>query len=252
MLFTPSLPRSSASASVKSESSPVHTSAVRKGRHVDKQPPDVNSSSSNAHCGSYGPSSSQSHVCPTADRDWFYSPLSCSSSSSHPSIPLTTPTATAELHSLNSHRADSCPLVQPKVARLTSSIWNVLMAATTSTSPSIHHSPKAIVHLRPTAMVVSVANPLAVADDDDEPDQPIKSMSPSPMVSTRFDHSPTDGSTTLCQPPSNVHRKVILNVGGVRHEGTSNAASVYLCIPYASSAVANALSAAKHAARSSS
>ena len=251
MLFTPPPPSlSSASASVESESSPVHTSAVRKGRHVDKQPHDINSPSSNALRGTNGPSSSPSHMSPTADRDYFYSPLTCSSSSSHPSIPLT---PTAELHSLNSHRRDSCPLVpalvQPKVnrfhfpSRITSSIRNVFMAAT---SPSIHHpndmhpSPKATVNLRPNAMIVSVANPLALAadDDDDETtaaeDPPRMSLSPSPLTtpkaSVRLDRSPTDCSTSLYQPPSDLHRKVILNVGGVRHEGKAIAASVSLSL----------------------
>ena len=111
------------------------------------------------------------------------------------------------------------------------------MAATTSTRSDIHHSPKATANLRPNAMIVSVANPLALAaDDDDETtaaeDQPRKSMSPSPLTtpkaSVRLDRSPTDCSTSLYQPPSNLYRKVILNVGGVRHEGKSIATHVFL------------------------
>lgn len=249
MLFTPSSPPSSVSepSSVGNESSPTHTSSARYARYGDSRPPAI-SSATNATLVSNGLgnnrflSASQSPLPLSSDQEWFYSPLS-SSSSSRPSVQVTPTKSKSNLHSPSkSRRRDSCPTapIQKKIHRfrfphhLKPFTRHACRTETPSTHSNVHHlediyySPSTTLstNLRPLSMPMPVANPIAAAAlvDDDETliaeDQTRKSLTPSPSLtpknSGQMHRSATDCSTNIYQSSS---RKLILNVGGVRHEG---------------------------------
>ena len=229
MLFTPSPPLSSqsVSSSVGSESSSIQTASISNARNVENQL----HTESNTILVSNGPtnkqllSTSQSHVSQLPDQDYFYSPFS-SSSSSRPSIQLT-PTKTIPNITLSKpNRRESCP-VSPNIDKnfyqhlhfptnRTSSIRDVLMATMPTTD---HHLSKTNQWSNNTIM--PVANPAAAASliEDNEmtadEEQSAKSITPSPLDTPknndRLHRSPTDHNI-------NTNRKIILNVGGVRHE----------------------------------
>jgi hypothetical protein len=81
---------------------------------------------------------------------------------------------------------------------------------------------------RPSTIFLPVANPVAAAalmEDDElvlDEEQPSKSITPSPLHtplgSGRINRTPTECSTST-NPSSSYNSKVVLNVGGVRHEG---------------------------------
>ena len=239
MLFTPSSPPSTASepSSVGSESSPAHTSSARYVRYGDSRPPCI-SSATNATLVSNGLgtnrflSVSQSPLPPSSDQEWFYSPLS-SSSSSRPSIQVT---PTKSQPSSRARRRDSCPTAPvPKKAHrfrfpphLQPFSRHAPMLETPGTHSNEPHlediyfsSPTAFsTHRSSLAMAMPVANPVAAAALVDAEEQRTKSSTPSPSLTPKnsgnLHRSATECSTHFY--PSNP-RKAILNVGGVRHEG---------------------------------
>jgi hypothetical protein len=251
MLFTPSSPISSPSesSSVGSESSPTHTSSVGKARYVGNQSYAI-ALSNNSTLVTNGPennrllSTSPTRLSQLSDQEWFYSPLS-SSSSSRPSIQLT-PTKTITPSPLPTRRLDSPATVpiQKKARRFRFPTSSKLFTrhapmnsipTTTTTTASTPSNPQDTLHLtttgvsvnfRPASMPIPVVNPMAAAAlvDDietiivDEHTTKSFTSSPSttPRTSTHLHRSPTDYMTNVYQ---SLHRKVILNVGGVRHEG---------------------------------
>lgn len=246
MLFTPSPPLSSqsVSSSVESDSSPTHIASTFNNQNVESQRHTL-PLSTNATLVANGPSNnqllsnSQTRLSQLHDQDYFYSPLS-SSSSSHPSIHLTPTKTPTNFRLFKSQRRDSCP-VSPKQKRsnrfhlptnITSSIRNVLMASMPHPDPHNHHiedkSHVSRAHQRSNSTIMPVANPVAAAtlvEDMTNDEQLTKSLTPSPIgtpkISDRISRSPTFGSTYLypINNNNNSSRKVTLNVGGVRHEG---------------------------------
>ena len=116
---------------------------------------------------------------------------------------------------------------------ITLSIRDALMATMSTTDSNIHHK-EDISHLSKANLwsnnaIIPIVNPVAAAAliEDDEmatnEEQLTKSAASSPLDtpknSGRLHRSPTECSTTHYPPISNNNRKVVLNVGGVRHEG---------------------------------
>jgi hypothetical protein len=238
MLFTPSPPLSSqsVSSSVGSESPSIQTASISNARNVENQL----HTESNTILVKNGPtnkqllSASQSHVSQLPDQDYFYSPFS-SSSSSRPSIQLTPTKTVTNIKLSKPNRRESCP-VSPNInkkfyhhlhfpTKRTSSIRDVLMATMPTTDHHLHHK-EDISHLSKTNQwsnntIMPVANPAAAAalvEDNEmiaDEEQLAKSITPSPLDTPknndRLHRSPTDHNI-------NTNRKIILNVGGVRHE----------------------------------
>jgi hypothetical protein len=244
MLFTPPPPplsSQSVSSSVENDSSPTHTASVFNTRNVENQLNPI-SLSNNATLVTNGPSNnqllstSQSLFFSLPDQDYFYSPSS-SSSSSRPSIHLT-PT---NFEVSKSTRRDSYPVspVPKKINRfhfptnITSSIRDALMASMPNPDSNMYHtedkSHSSKANLWSNNTLMPVANPTAAAAliDDNEMvtnnEQLTKSDTSSPLNtpknSENLTRSPTVCSVNLHPPNINNNRKVILNVGGVRHEG---------------------------------
>lgn len=111
------------------------------------------------------------------------------------------------------------------------------------------------INLRPISTPIPVANPAAVAAlvDEDEPlatddGTTAKSLSPSPSLTPKnsINQRRLPGQTLAALYPLN-SRKVLLNVGGVRHEGNGDA-SLPSAISFSSS-LANAFASAEYATR---
>jgi hypothetical protein len=248
MLFTPSPPPSlqSVSSAEESNSSPAHIASVSNAGDVENQLHTI-FLSNNATLVTNGPSNnqllstSQSPFSQLPDQDYFYSPFS-SSSSSRPSIYLTpTKTTTTNIKLSKSRRRESCPVspIHKKINRFhfptstTSSIRDALMATMSTTDPNIYYTDDKSnlfkVNLWSDNAAIPVVNPVAAAAlvEDNEmatnEEQLNKSVTPSPLDSPKnsehLHRSPTDCSATLYPPNMDTNRKVILNVGGVRHEG---------------------------------
>ena len=250
MLVTPSpsLSVQPVSSSEKNESSASLT--------LPRLPPPTRSKSDTGHIGtrpraissSYTPSlltngpqnnrllsTSQSRLPQLPDQDWFYP------SSSRPSVHYLTPTSAK---TPDTGRRVSCPVPRDNNKKdnrfrfpssITSSIRDALTPTTPTANPNIYtndlsHISRASLpgSSRPSSIFLPIANPVAAAAlmEDDEStltdEQPNKSISPSPMdtpkSSMRFHRTPTECSTSV-GPSHNTNSKVILNVGGVRHEG---------------------------------
>jgi hypothetical protein len=244
MLFTPSPPLSSqsVSSSVGSESPSIQTASIFNTRDVENLL-HTESLSNNTILVTNGPSNnqllstSQSHFSQLFDQDYFYSPFS-SSSSSRPSIHLTpTKTTPTNIKLSETLRFESCPVspVNKKInhrlhfpTSIISSIRDVLMASlpTTDHKEDISHLSKTNQWSNNTIM--PVANPAAAAalvEDNElisDEEQLAKSVTSSPLDTPKnSDHlhrSPTDYSTNVHSHNANTNRKVVLNVGGVRHE----------------------------------
>jgi hypothetical protein len=244
MLFTQSPPLSSqsVSSSVENDSSPTHTASVLNIQNVENQLCTI-SLSNNATLVSNGPSNnqllstSQFHFSQSPDQDYFYSPFS-SSSSSRPSIQLTSTDILTNLKSSKSHRRDSCPVSPTRKkpnhfhfpTNIASSIRNALMASMPNPDTNNYHTEDKS-HLSKTNLwsnntIIPVANPVAAAalvEDVINNEQQTKSATSSPL-DTPKNSEHLDQSSTVCSInayPSNIltNRKVTLNVGGVRHEG---------------------------------
>ncbi|CAF1401666.1 unnamed protein product [Rotaria sordida] len=247
MLFTSSPPlfSQSVSSSVENELSSSDTTTVCNSRDVENQQNTVSSSNNNSifftneSSNNELLSNSQFHFYQLSDQDYFYSPLS-SSSSSCPSIHLT-PTKTKTNIKLSEYRrGDSCPILPihkrinhfylPK--KISSSMRDVPMATIPTTDPHDCHSDDisqlSKANQWPNNTTISVTNPNAAAAfiennelEINEEQQPI-SNTPSPLdtpkVSESLHRSLTDSSANVYQSNTINNRKVILNVGGVRHE----------------------------------
>ena len=230
MLFTPSPPLSSqsVSSSVESDLSPTHTTSICRARNAENQLPTI-TLSSNPSLLINGPSTTQSSLPQSSEQDFYHSPRSSTSStSSRPSIHLTLPS----FQFTQIHRRVSCPdtsSIQKKLNRyLKPPIRNVLMATVPTPDSHLYHSdPKA--NLWSNNSIMPVVNPVAAAalvEDNEiviDDEQPIKSNNSSPLE-TRKSSENIDQTSTICSTTnfypirSQNNRKVILNVGGVRHE----------------------------------
>jgi hypothetical protein len=239
MLFTPSPPlfSQSVSSSVENNSSPTHTASIFHARNIENQLP-KNSFSNNATLIANGLSNdqllstSQIPFSQLLDQDFFYSPFS----SSRPSTQLTPTDISANFNLSQLRRRDFCsdPSIQTKInhfhfpENLTSSIRDALMATMPTPDSNVYHtedkSPLSNANLWSNNTIMPVANPLAAAAlvENNEiliNEEPVtKSATPSPL-DTRKNSERIDESSTICSTnlyPFN--RKVILNVGGVRHE----------------------------------
>jgi hypothetical protein len=241
MLFTPSppLPSQPISSSIGSESSPTHIASISNGRNVENQLHNdfiLNNSTltENGPSNNLLLSTSESRFSQLSDQENFYSPFS----TSPPSAQLT-PITNIKLS--DAHRRDSCP-ISPTHKKLnqfhfprsiTSPTRNVLMAKIPSTTNrEIDHTEDlSKTTLWSNNTIIPIANPFAAAAlvEDDEmaanEEQLPKSLTPSPMStpkdSQRLHRSPTDVSASLLPYNIYTNRKVVLNVGGVRHEGNS-------------------------------
>ena len=192
MLFTPSpsffLP--SESSSVGSDSSPTHiSSASRRSSNANSQSYRNPSSTNNPTLVSNGPTNdrlsftSQSALSQSSDHEWFYSALSSSSSSSsRPSIQLTPFQNNTDQRNSSSEDAS-----------------NFL---------TMSRSDETLVHERLT----SIPNPETGTTMNSE-EQKMRSLSLSPPVTPRHERNQRRDFSLANE------RKVILNVGGVRHEG---------------------------------
>ncbi|CAF2541144.1 unnamed protein product [Rotaria sp. Silwood2] len=246
MLFTRSPPlfSQSVSSSVGNESSPSHTATVCNSRDVENQLHTV-SLSNNSTLFTNGPSNngllsnSQSNFYQLPDQDCFYSPLS-SSSSSCPSIHLTPTKTITNIKLSKARRGDSCPIL-PNYKRLnhfylptkiSSSIRDVLMATMPTTDPDVCHSEDISQFFKENQWsnnnTIPVINPAAAAvfSENNEleinEEQLTTSITPSPLDTPKnsecLRQSLTDCSAHVYPSNINNNRKVILNVGGVRHE----------------------------------
>ena len=248
MLFTPSPPLSSqsVSSSVESDFSPAHTASICKARNVENQRRTISSSNNAILLNNgliYNPlsSASPSPLLQLSDQDFYHSPLS-SSNLSHRSINLTPIKTVATLSFSQIYRRASCP--DPTIlkksnhlrfpTRATSFLRDVLMAALPNPDRNTFHTENkpslAADNVWSNNNIIPVANPLAAAAlvEDNETvinhDQPTKSITSSPLDtpdhSDRLNRSATLGSGNNLYPSSIIYtsRKVILNVGGVRHE----------------------------------
>ena len=191
MLFTsPSPPSSTSSASSPSplgsnDSSPLHLSSL--------------ASRSQRYVGEPFSLTSSEHEC-------FYSPAS--------SIASTSPTPIKK---------------KPQRFRFPTFTRHASMMSNAENQPYPQNTAVAI-NLRPISTPIPVANPAAVAAlvDEDEPlatEEGItaKSLSPSPSLTPKnsINQRRLPGQTLAALYPLN-SRKVLLNVGGVRHEGNDD------------------------------
>ncbi|CAF0970674.1 unnamed protein product [Rotaria sp. Silwood1] len=246
MLFTHSPPlfSQSVSSSVGNESSSSHTTTVCNSRDIENQLHTV-SLSNNSTLFTNGPSNdqllsnSQSHFSQLSDQDYFYSPLS-SSSSSCPSIHLTTTKTITNSKLSKSHRGDSCPILAnhkrinhfylPK--KISSSNRDVPMATMPTKDSHVCHSDD-ISQLSKANQwfdntTIPVTNPAAATafienDELEISEEPVStsvttSPTDTPKISECLHQSLPDCSVNVCPSNINTDRKVILNVGGVRHE----------------------------------
>lgn len=241
MLFTPSPPLSSqsVSSSVESDFSSTHTTSICKARNVGNQHY-TSSFSNNAILLRNGPSTRPlastilSPVLSLSNEDEFYHSLLSSSNSVRPSTLLETPTQ-RPFSPLNRH--NSCPnsTLAKKSSpcrhlstRATSFLRNVLMATIPVPDRThVHMEDKtsfAKDNLWSNNNIMPVANPVAAAALVDENEPLAKSSTSSPLNSRKSSIERVDRSTTVYSGnnsyPTNTHnsRKVLLNVGGVRHE----------------------------------
>lgn len=229
MLFTSasSPPYSSSSSSSASpedlspfgsnDSSPIHLSsfASRSLRYVDRPSPLITT-----NCDERLASPVLTHRSVSSDQECFYSPLS-SISSSRPSISGTA----NNFCSRPTTRRVSSPIslpIQKKVKRFRfPTFTRHASMMSNSESDSYPQNTAVAINLRPASVPIPVANPAAVAALVDE-DEPIvaKSLSPSPSLTPKnsINQRRLPGQTLASLYPLN-SRKVLLNVGGVRHEG---------------------------------
>ena len=247
MLFTPSppLPSQSISSLIGSESPPTHTVSISNARDVENQlrtDSVLNNITLEVNGSSHNPllSTSESHCSQLSDPDSFYSPFS-TSSSSPPSIQLTPIKTITNIKLSDLHRRDSYPVVpiykKPDLFHFprstTSSIYDVVIAKMSTTNLDKEHI-EDLSHLSKTTLwsnntIIPVANPVAAAalvqDNEMTANQERirKSRTPSPIHTPkdneRLHHLPTDYAASLFSSDIYTNRKVVLNVGGVRHEG---------------------------------
>jgi hypothetical protein len=250
MLFTPSPPLSSqsVSSSVESDLSPTHRTSICKEQNVENQLHTI-SLSNNPILPINGPllPTNQSSLPQLSDQDFYHSPLSSSSSSSsRPSTHLTLP----NFQSNQTHRRGSCPdsSIHKKLNPcLKPSIRDVLMATVPTPDSHMYHTEEKIAFSKANLWsdnnIIPVANPVAAAAlvEDNEivinEEQLTKSGNSSP-IDTPKNSENIDQTSTICSAnnyyssPINTNRKVILNVGGVRHEG--NLFIYLLCVFFSS------------------
>lgn len=211
MLFTPSppsSPRQPVSSSVES-----HSSSTR--ANVAENLPTSNDLTN-------GPKNTNSQLY---DQDFFHSTYSSSTSSSHPSIHLSPIKKAKNLKLLKTRRRLSYPHTSNPRKRFpldqTTSFRHAFMASLPTPDSHMYHTES---QTWSTDNLMPVANPAAAAalvEDDEENDEEQKSISPSPINTPKHNdqiaRSPTNGSTHHYLF-STSNRKVLLNVGGVRHE----------------------------------
>lgn len=219
MLFTPSPPLSSqsVSSSVENDFSPTHTTSICKARIVENQHCTISCSNNDAILLRNGPSSRPlaSTILARHEDDFYHSLVSSST-------PLET------FSPLNRHHSYPNSILTKKSSphrhlstRATTFLRNVLMA-------TVHMEDKTLFskdNLFSNNNIMPVANPIAAAALVDENDPLVKSNSSSPLNSRKSSIERVDRSTTVYSGgnnsyPTNAHnsRKVLLNVGGVRHE----------------------------------
>lgn len=245
MLFTPSPPLSSqsVSSSVESDFSPAHTVSICKARNVENHQHRPISFSNNAILVSNGPSNEEEEVLSSTitlspvlfvsnEEDFYHSPLS-SSNSLHPSTPVK---ASRKFSLSPLHRHNSCPNSpfpnSSSSTRPTSFLRNALMATIPNPDRTNLHLDD---NLWSNNNIMPVANPIAAAALVDESNQTnhhveslTKSNTSSPLNSRKSSLERVDRSTTVYSGnnsyPPIIHnnRKVLLNVGGVRHESNNN------------------------------
>jgi hypothetical protein len=236
MLFTPSPPLSaqSVSSSVESDSSPTHTVSVSNTHNVENQQHIISPPNNPTLVVTNGPSNSQSSSSQLSEQDYFYSPFS--SSSSRPSIHLTPTKTPTNFKLLKSRRRDSCPVspLQKRLNRfhlptnITSTIRNALMASIPNPDSNMYDTDDKS-HISKTNLwynnntIMPVANPVAAAalvEDTANDEQVTRSLTPSPLDTPKNNRSPTECSANVSSSNITNNRKVTLNVGGVRHEGS--------------------------------
>lgn len=244
MLFTPSPPLfsqsvSSTAGNEPSSSSATHTTTAYPLEDVENELHTVSLSNDTTLLTNGPTNNCLLSTTQSPDQDYFYSPLS-SSSSACPSIHLTLPKPKAKNTLSRSHRGDSCPVlsVHKKFSssyfpKHISSSRNVLMATVGTNERNISNReelsklPRG--NLLPSNTMPSVTNPITSSallekvELETNEEQRIHSITPSPLDTPKNSEilpgASTDYSANIYPSNINTNRKVILNVGGIRHEG---------------------------------